>query len=30
VHTSEAALQQGEAEIRRLGRELASNGTLRR
>ena len=30
VHTSEAALIQGEAEIRRIGLELRANGTLRR
>jgi redox-sensitive bicupin YhaK (pirin superfamily) len=30
VHTSEAALRQGEAEIVRIGRELRDNGTLRR
>ena len=29
VHTSAAALRQGEAEIRRIGRELRDNGTLR-
>jgi redox-sensitive bicupin YhaK (pirin superfamily) len=30
VHTSEDALERGEAEIRRIGRELRANGTLRR
>jgi redox-sensitive bicupin YhaK (pirin superfamily) len=30
VHTSEQALERGEAEIRRIGRELKANGTLRR
>ena len=30
VHTSEAALQRGETEIRRIGRQLRANGTLRR
>jgi redox-sensitive bicupin YhaK (pirin superfamily) len=30
VHTSEEALDRGEAEIRRIGRELRANGTLRR
>jgi redox-sensitive bicupin YhaK (pirin superfamily) len=30
VHTSEAALQQGEAEIRRIGEQLRADGTLRR
>jgi redox-sensitive bicupin YhaK (pirin superfamily) len=30
VHSSAAALSQGEAEIRRIGRELRANGTLRR
>jgi redox-sensitive bicupin YhaK (pirin superfamily) len=29
VHTSEEALERGEAEIRRIGRELRANGTLR-
>ena len=29
VHTSEDALQRGEAEIQRLGNELRANGTLR-
>jgi redox-sensitive bicupin YhaK (pirin superfamily) len=29
VHTSEEALRQGEAEIRRIGNELRANGTLR-
>jgi redox-sensitive bicupin YhaK (pirin superfamily) len=29
VHTSEDALDRGEAEIRRIGRELRANGTLR-
>ena len=29
VHTSAEALQRGEAEIRRIGRELRDNGTLR-
>jgi redox-sensitive bicupin YhaK (pirin superfamily) len=30
VHTSAAALRQGEAEIRRIGQRLRENGTLRR
>jgi len=30
VHTSAAALRQGEDEIRRIGRQLKANGTLRR
>ena len=30
VHTSEAALVQGESEIRRIGKELRAKGTLRR
>jgi len=30
VHTSEEALERGEAEIRRIGRQLRANGTLRR
>ncbi len=30
VHTTEAALRRGEAEIRRIGRELRESGTLRR
>jgi redox-sensitive bicupin YhaK (pirin superfamily) len=30
VHTSAEALRQGEAEIRRIGRELRADGTLRR
>ncbi len=30
VHTSAAALDQGEAEIRRIGATLRANGTLRR
>jgi len=30
VHTSAAALRQGEAEIRRVGQELRAKGTLRR
>jgi redox-sensitive bicupin YhaK (pirin superfamily) len=30
VHTSAAALRQGEDEIRRIGRQLRDNGTLRR
>jgi redox-sensitive bicupin YhaK (pirin superfamily) len=29
VHTSEAALERGEAEIRRIGRRLRADGTLR-
>jgi len=30
VHTTQRALDQGEAEIRRIGRELQANGTLQR
>ena len=30
VHTSEAALRRGEAEIRRIGQTLRANGTLKR
>lgn len=30
VHTTEVALERGEAEIRRIGRELRANGTLKR
>ena len=30
VHTSEAALLQGELEIRRIGQQLRANGTLKR
>ena len=29
VHTSAEALRQGETEIRRIGRQLRANGTLR-